>query len=111
MRDGAASTAPVEQVAVLVAVVRADDRGGGRARSGRLPRLDEERLAVERLGVLAALEAFELLREVGLDLGDFDERVGRLEALELADDASHFLRVRRSESANGPVKHELQRTW
>lgn len=91
MRNDTASATPVEQIAVLVTVVRADDRGGRRARSGRLPWLNEERLAVKRLGVLAALEAFELLREVRLDLGDFDERVGRLEALELADDASHFL--------------------
>lgn len=47
----------------------------------------------EGLGVLPSLEALELLREVGLQLGDLDERVRRLEALQLADNARHFLQV------------------
>ena len=111
-----------------MAVLRADDARGGRRGGTPLPGLDHEGLPVcdevrqgesqrgsttmvcereessrrtERLGVLPALEPLELLREVGLHLGHLDKRVGRLEALQLADDARHFLHGRRRRQRDG----------
>ena len=69
----------------------------------------------ERLGVLPALEPLELLREVGLHLGHLDKRVGRLEALQLADDARHFLHGRRRRQRDGAGgarrKERARHTW
>lgn len=46
----------------------------------------------ERLRILTVLERVELVRQVRLQFGHLDEGVRRLEPLQLADDAGHFLR-------------------
>jgi hypothetical protein len=58
------------------------DRNEERGRDGK---------RTKRLRILSVLESVELVHEVALDFGHFSEDVRDLEALELADDASHFL--------------------
>jgi hypothetical protein len=109
-RRGGKLAAPVE--VVVLPAVGAVRRRSGRRGTSRRSRLDEEGLTVyascfalvlrqeeregrrkrtKRLSILPVLQPLELVHQVPLDLGNFGEDVGDLEALKLADDTGHFL--------------------